>query len=80
VNMMKESTKTIKTAKKNGSYWSVEYAEFDGTYYLHDSEYKLQRYVEKVLNERTILPSEIEKLLDLHSDVLHYERNMEECD
>lgn len=77
---MKDSTKTIVTAKKTGSYWNVEYAEFGGTYYIHDSEYKLQRYVEKVLNERTILPAEIEELLDLHSGVINYERNMDECE
>lgn len=73
--------KTIKKAKKlDGELWRVEYNEFEGTYYSHDTEYKLQRYTEKLLQERTILPDEIEELLDLHNDVVNHDRSMEECD
>lgn len=77
---MNMSKKTIKMAKRTGSYWNVSYNEFSGTYIVHDSEYKLQRYVEKVLIERTILPTEIEELLDLHSDVEYHNRCMDEYD
>lgn len=62
------------------STWTVEYAEFEGRYFLSDVEYKLQRYTEKLLQERTILPAEIEELLDLHRDVMEHDRSMEECD
>jgi hypothetical protein len=78
------SQKTIKSAKKTGegrwASWQVEYNEFSGNYYLHDTEYKLQVYVEKLLNERTILPKEIDHLLELHSDVVNHDRAMEDCD
>jgi len=76
--------KTIKKATKAGSgkwvTWKVSYEEFDGEYLLHDTEYQLQKYVEKLLLERTILPTEIDELLDLHRDVMNHDRAMEECD
>jgi hypothetical protein len=78
------SQPTIKKATKEGEgkwiHWWVEYEEFPGRYYLHDTEYRLRKYVQKLLQERTILPDEIEALLDLHSDVKEHDRNMEECD
>jgi hypothetical protein len=81
---MNVSKKTIKSARKVGdgfhAYYRVEYNEFDGSYFVSEPEYKLQRYVEKLLNERTILPAEIEKLLDLHTDVRTYDAAMDECD
>jgi hypothetical protein len=76
--------KTIINAVKEGNgkwlSWWVEYKEFKGRYYLHDTEYQLRKYVQKLLQERTILPDEIETLLDLHSDVKEHDRAMEECD
>lgn len=76
--------KTIVKAEKSGTgkwvNWTVEYEEFEGQYFLHDTEYKLQMYVQKLLQERTVLPEEIEELLDLHSDVMNHDRAIEECD
>ena len=76
--------KTIKSARQVetgfNAYWKVEYNEFDGSYFASNEEYKLQVYVEKILNERTILPTEIEELLDLHTDVIDHDRAMNECD
>lgn len=60
--------------------WVVEYAEFEGRYFLHDTEYQLQMYIQKLLQERTVLPEEIEKLLELQRDVTDHDRLMEECD
>jgi hypothetical protein len=81
---MNASKKTIKSAKKieTGFHpcWKIEYNEFEGSYFVDNTEYKLQVYVEKILNERTILPMEIEELLDLHTDVVNHDRDMEDCD
>jgi hypothetical protein len=78
------SKKTIKSARKVSDgfcpSYRVEYNEFDGSYFVSEPEYKLQRYVEKLLLERTVLPDEIEELLDLHGDLVNYDRSMEECD
>lgn len=84
--MAKPTSKTIIKAIQHDkdsikwSSWEVEFAEFDGRYFLSDADYKLQMYVQKLLKERTILPEEIEQLLDLKHDVDTHDRNMEDCD
>jgi hypothetical protein len=79
--LMNIAKKTIKKAFQDGSSLvRVEYNEFEGSYFISKPEYKLQIYVEKLLNERTILPTEIEELLDLHTDAINHDRDMEECD
>lgn len=69
--------KTIINAERSGALWMVEYAEFKGQYYLHNTEYKLQKYIEKILQERTVLPREIEELLELQRNVILHNVRME---
>ena len=73
--------KTIKKAIKNtnSDCYLMEYNEFPGRYLVHQTEYDLQSYIEKLLQQKNISSNDIEVLLDLHFDTIAYTYNIDIC-